>query len=199
MSTHLFKRFHRFLPTLLLVCAASILLHGGTCGGEGKLRQALTVTFIDVGQGDSILVQCPDGQNILVDGGPTKAGPKVVEYLKERGVKKLDIVITTHPDLDHIGGLPTVVRAFPVDSMLIRARATPPTATRSCSTSLRRRESNTSWAAPVTYAIWGMSGSSSSIRPTSWTRIPTIVRWWPWSPFPGLRRETGEKRGEDAG
>lgn len=77
----------------------------------------LFVHFIDVGQGDSILVQTPS-QNILIDGGERTAGPIVVDYLRKQGVKKLDIVISTHPHSDHIGGLIDVLKTFPVKEVI---------------------------------------------------------------------------------
>ena len=70
----------------------------------------LNVHFIDVGQGDSILIQ--DGTHfMLVDAGENDQGDTVVNYLKEQGVTSLDYVIGTHPHSDHIGGLDDV-RAF---------------------------------------------------------------------------------------
>ncbi|QKY68249.1 ComEC/Rec2 family competence protein [Lentibacillus sp. CBA3610] len=78
----------------------------------------MDVHFIDVGQGDSILVQTPSGKNILIDGGPPSAGKKVVSFLKEQDVKKLDLVIATHPDIDHIGGLTEVMKSFEVDRIM---------------------------------------------------------------------------------
>lgn len=77
----------------------------------------LVVHFIDVGQGDSILVQTPS-QNILIDGGERTAGPIVVEYLRTQGIKGLDIVISTHPHSDHIGGLIDVLKTFPVKEVI---------------------------------------------------------------------------------
>lgn len=78
----------------------------------------LKVHFIDVGQGDSILIQDPGGKNILVDGGSKASGAKVVSFLKLKGVKKLDYVVATHPDADHIGGLIAVLNAFPVTNFV---------------------------------------------------------------------------------
>lgn len=76
---------------------------------------ALTVHFLDVGQGDAILVRTPAGKNILIDGGPAgnsrgrDAGGRVIlPFLRELGIRRLDQVILTHPDLDHLGGLVTV-------------------------------------------------------------------------------------------
>lgn len=72
----------------------------------------LKVHFIDVGQADSILVQFPNGQNMLVDAGNNDDGPAVVSYLKSRGVSRIDYLVATHPHEDHIGGMDNVIRAF---------------------------------------------------------------------------------------
>ncbi len=74
----------------------------------------LAVHFIDVGQGDAILVQSPTGATMLIDGGPRTAGQRVVEYLKQAGIDSIDKVVATHPHADHIGGLIDVFEAFPV-------------------------------------------------------------------------------------
>lgn len=65
----------------------------------------MQVHFIDVGQGDSILIESPSGKTMLIDGGVKGAGQQIVSYLKELEINKLDIVVATHPDADHIGGL----------------------------------------------------------------------------------------------
>ncbi|GAC44349.1 ComEC/Rec2 family competence protein [Paenibacillus popilliae] len=77
----------------------------------------LQVYFLDVGQGDSTLIQTPKGQHILIDGGDNHQGQNVVDYLNQLDVKQLDAVIATHPDADHIGGLDTVIDAIPVQSV----------------------------------------------------------------------------------
>ncbi|MCX5780275.1 MAG: MBL fold metallo-hydrolase [Firmicutes bacterium] len=77
----------------------------------------LKVHFIDVGQGDAILVQTPAGQNLLVDAGENDYGDVVVKYLISQGVKDLDIVVGTHTHSDHIGGLDKVIRSFPVQAV----------------------------------------------------------------------------------
>ena len=73
----------------------------------------LTVSYIDVGQGDSQLLQS-GGHNMLIDAGPVDAGPTVVNYLKTHGVMNLDVVVATNPEEDHIGGMVDVLNAFPV-------------------------------------------------------------------------------------
>lgn len=83
----------------------------------------LTVHFIDVGQGDSVLVQTPGGRNMLIDTGGrreefqtgTGAGDQVVTpYLRRIGVHRLDALVLTHPHEDHSGGAAYLVNNFPV-------------------------------------------------------------------------------------
>lgn len=74
----------------------------------------MRVHFIDVGQGDSIFIESPNGKTMLVDGGVKGAGQQVVSYLKELGVNKLDVVVATHPDADHIGGLIPVLNSIEI-------------------------------------------------------------------------------------
>lgn len=81
-----------------------------------QIGDGLTVHFIDVGQGDSVLLTCDD-KTMLVDGGGESAGSDVVQYLHRQGVKALDIVVATHPHRDHVGGLAAVVQNFPVRAL----------------------------------------------------------------------------------
>ncbi len=74
--------------------------------------------FIDVDQGDSILIE-DNGHFMLIDAGVNEKGAAVTEYLKELGAEKLDYVIGTHPHNDHIGGLDTVINAFNVGMILL--------------------------------------------------------------------------------
>ena len=78
----------------------------------------MKVHFINVGQGDSILVQAPNGKNLLVDGGTKASGKDVVEYLQTQGVEKLDYVVATHPDADHIGGLHAVLHSISINNFV---------------------------------------------------------------------------------
>lgn len=71
--------------------------------------------FIDVGQGDSSLIITPKGKTILIDAGDEAHAKKVVSYIREQGIEKLDLVIATHPDADHIGGMDKVIKNFDID------------------------------------------------------------------------------------
>ncbi len=70
-----------------------------------------TTTFINVGQGDSALIRDGLGFDVLIDGGPPSAGPTVLDFLRSEGVTELDIMLASHADSDHIGGLIDVLQA----------------------------------------------------------------------------------------
>lgn len=73
---------------------------------------------LDVGQGDSALVRLPGGVEILVDGGREWAGRRVVGALRALGVDDLELVVATHPDADHIGGLSEVLESVGVGALV---------------------------------------------------------------------------------
>ena len=74
------------------------------------------VHFINVGQGDSILIQTPN-ENVLIDGGGKGKGDEVVAYLKKQKVKTLNAVVSTHPDADHVGGLAYIIKNMKVKAV----------------------------------------------------------------------------------
>lgn len=108
----------RFLQLLFILA----LIFPGTGRAEpsagAEWDNPLRVHFVDVGQGDCSLIQCPDGTTILIDGGRIWTYPFLIEYLREAGVEKIDLMVTTHPHGDHYGGLIQVLKAFPVDTIL---------------------------------------------------------------------------------
>jgi competence protein ComEC len=84
--------------------------------GDGRLR----VVFLDVGQGDAIVIELPDGRRVLIDGGPGGArrfdvGERIIApFLWNRATRRLDVVALSHSDADHAGGLGAVLRHFAV-------------------------------------------------------------------------------------
>jgi len=90
---------------------------------ERKNFKSFEVTVLDVGQGDAIFVQFPDGKNILIDGGNKTfnfdPGQRVIEpFLKKKGINKIDAVLVTHPHNDHIGGIPYILENFEVGAVI---------------------------------------------------------------------------------
>lgn len=72
------------------------------------------VTFIDVGQGNCVFIRFPDGKVMLIDGGDVDAGRKVESVLRADGVNKIDYLVASHSDADHIGGLVYLLEKFDV-------------------------------------------------------------------------------------
>ena len=77
----------------------------------------LRVNYIDVGQGDSIFIQLPNKETMLIDAGEAYEVDNVINYLNNLGIKKIDYVVGTHPHTDHIGGLEEVINTFDVGSI----------------------------------------------------------------------------------
>lgn len=119
---HLLAAAFAILVFCLAGCSRSVtgpsVLSRQEAGEEAADPSDLQVHFIDVGQGDSTLIE-KDGLFMLIDAGEQDQGDTVVSYLKSRGVKKLDYVIGTHPHSDHIGGLEAVIREFDTQQIIL--------------------------------------------------------------------------------
>jgi len=77
----------------------------------------LTVNFLDVGQGDSILVKY-DNKTMLIDAGEKDKGEVISAYLKNQDIATLDYVVATHPHSDHIGGMVDILNSFKVEHFI---------------------------------------------------------------------------------
>lgn len=86
---------------------------------SGKLK----VHYINVGQGDSTLIELPNGKNVLIDGATRSNGQTVLDYLDNLRVEKIDYLIATHPHEDHIGGLINVVKQYEIGEIFMPKKA----------------------------------------------------------------------------
>jgi competence protein ComEC len=104
-----FSEYKRAVLVLLLLLLTFLLTSQAIAG-------VLSIHFIDVGQGDAILIQSPLGKTMLVDGGDSKneCVRKLLDYLRKADISNLDIIVATHPHVDHIGGLISVLEQFEV-------------------------------------------------------------------------------------
>lgn len=100
------------LVAALLVCVPRLAARSAV---PSLAEHDLRVTALDVGQGDATLLQVP-GHAVLVDAGPD--GTPLVSELRRAGVERLDALVITHPQADHEGGAPAVLRGLPVDLLL---------------------------------------------------------------------------------
>lgn len=71
----------------------------------------MIIHYIDVGQGDCILIQA-NNRNLLIDSGPSSNRKDLLEYLEKLNIKKLDYIIATHPHEDHIGNMDTIIKRY---------------------------------------------------------------------------------------
>ena len=78
----------------------------------------LSIHFIDVGQGDATLVLCDD-HAMLIDTGDNSKGTTLQLYLNKQGVERLDYLVLTHPDADHIGGADVIITKFEIDNIFM--------------------------------------------------------------------------------
>ncbi|MHB1420805.1 MAG: ComEC/Rec2 family competence protein [Bacillota bacterium] len=112
----------RWKKELVLVLMAAVLILYLNSGVTRQLR----VVFLDVGEGDAIFIQAPGNYTALIDGGG-KAGDRVVlPFLRREGIRKLDLVVSSHPDTDHLQGLFSVVKEMPVAQVIMAPVPEPP-------------------------------------------------------------------------
>jgi competence protein ComEC len=113
------KKLIALLLILLLLtgCTSSKAVEPTTKPTEPSVAEpGLTVHFLDVQHADSILLAC-GGEYALVDGGYPESGERIVSYMRQQGIKELDLLVGTHPHGDHIGGLPQVLNTFPTETV----------------------------------------------------------------------------------
>lgn len=111
------KRFLKYTAiciSLGFVLAFVIINYKSTIKTNINLENNIITHFIDVGQGDCILIQV-NHKNLLIDSGTSDSKEKVIKYLKNNNITKLDYVIATHPHEDHIGGMASIIKTFAVD------------------------------------------------------------------------------------
>lgn len=113
------KKMYRKL--LYLAMSASVLLGSLLsapvpvfASGPDKME----VHFLDVGQGDSTLVTC-GGHAMLIDAGDDTKGTAIQNYLQKQKITRLDYLVLTHPDADHIGGAPVIITKFDISSVFV--------------------------------------------------------------------------------
>ncbi len=96
----------KFLGPITYLVVMGLTLVIGHITSVEQIREDVRITFFDVGQGDCILVEFADGREMLIDGGPPGGTHfSVTPYLQARGLEKIDAIVVSHTDADHIGGL----------------------------------------------------------------------------------------------
>ena len=111
------------LPTVVLPAgspqqgsSASSQPDSGAPSTTTQTSTNVTIKFIDVGQGEAILIALPE-KTVLIDAGPTGSAPKIAQVLQELGRNKIDYLVATHPDEDHIGGMADVISSTQIGTI----------------------------------------------------------------------------------
>lgn len=103
--------------SILLISIACLFLYSNLTNFNNNTVNGLVVHYIDVGQGDSILIQTKE-KNMLIDSGPNDSIHKLSSYLNSLHIKKLDYVIATHPHEDHIGNMDYILKKYTVTTFM---------------------------------------------------------------------------------
>lgn len=105
-----------FLSIMLtFLCSCDLILDNNTNNDIScDSVNSLSVHFLDVGQGDSIFIELPNSQTMLIDAGENYHGEGIINYIKNCSYSKIDYLVATHPHSDHIGSMAYIVRNFEI-------------------------------------------------------------------------------------
>ena len=106
---------YKGLKIILTISAIIISISFLTQNNNVNSQNKMIVHYIDVGQGDSILIQV-NNKNLLIDSGPSSNRKDLLDYLENLNIKKLDYIIATHPHEDHIGNMDTIIKRYNIGS-----------------------------------------------------------------------------------
>jgi competence protein ComEC len=106
----------------LIAFSVSSLIYSINSSNAVTNSKPITVHFINVDQGDATYIKTPNGDDILIDAGNKGKGDEVVSYLKKQKVDDIEVMISTHPDADHVGGLDEVLAAYKVEAVYALAQ-----------------------------------------------------------------------------
>ncbi len=105
-------KFRKLIKVVSLVLMLLFIFIG--CTNNQNLEGSLEVSIIDVGQGDAIFIKTPNNKNILIDTGSKNDKDKLYNFLKEKNIKNIDVLIGTHPHEDHIGNMASIIKDYTI-------------------------------------------------------------------------------------
>lgn len=115
------KRIYKYIINLMLtvsILIGSVSFTPITILAAPDKVDEMKVHFIDVGQGDATLITCGN-HSMLIDTGDDSKGTAIQNYLQKQKVDRLDYLILTHPDTDHIGGAPVIISKFSINKVFV--------------------------------------------------------------------------------
>lgn len=112
------ERAKKYLPYILLIILIILTISIWYFIFQYKNNGYLKVVFLDVGQGDAIYIEAPNGRQMLIDGGPDAKLLSSLSKVMPFADRSIDMIVATHPDSDHIGGFPLLLDNYKVTSIL---------------------------------------------------------------------------------
>jgi competence protein ComEC len=120
------ERIRKYLPYIPIVTL--LILTVGICFFVFRYsnhNNYLKVVFLDVGQGDSIYIEAPNGKQMLIDGGPDATVLSALAQVMPFADRSIDMIVATHPDADHIGGFPLLIDNYKITSIVENGTTSP--------------------------------------------------------------------------
>lgn len=111
MNKFKYKRLELVFYIFIIIISFSFL----TQNNSNNYKNKMIIHYIDVGQGDSILIQV-NNKNLLIDSGPSSNRKDLLSYLEKLNIKKFDYIIATHPHEDHIGNMDTIIKRYNIEN-----------------------------------------------------------------------------------
>ena len=112
------------LTIVLALSSCDFSVHSDIPKSYDQNGGKLVAHYLDVGQGDSIFIELPNDQTMLIDSGENYHGAAIIEYIKDCGRKKIDYLVGTHPHSDHVGSMAYIIRNFDIGSVYLPDAAT---------------------------------------------------------------------------
>ena len=106
---------YKWLKIILTISAIIISISFLNQNNNISYQNKMVIHYIDVGQGDCILIQV-NNRNLLIDSGPSSNRKDLLNYLEKLNIKKFDYIIATHPHEDHIGNMETIIKRYNIES-----------------------------------------------------------------------------------
>lgn len=112
------KYFKRYLPYILILSLFIVGFGFLYLAYNPSNNKYLKVVFLDVGQGDAVYIEAPNGKQVLIDSGPDAKLLSSLAKVMPFADRSIDMIIATHPDMDHIGGFPLLIDNYKVTSII---------------------------------------------------------------------------------
>ncbi|MFA6386707.1 MAG: MBL fold metallo-hydrolase [Candidatus Paceibacterota bacterium] len=136
------ERRRKYLPYISLIILIILTISVWFLVFQHKNNNYLKVVFLDVGQGDAIYIEAPNGRQMLIDGGPDAKLLASLAKVMPFADRSIDLIVATHPDMDHIGGFPLLLDNYKVTSIIENGTVSTTTVSQSLEEKITKKKIN---------------------------------------------------------